>query len=307
MRLRLILAAALAVLLTAPAKANAQDVKGIGLTPALQELTLQEGQASTDFSISLSNSTDAAIDLRLLVYDFGALDESGGIAFLGRAGRETTKYGLRLWASLEKDRVYLEPGESESVKITVNNRENLSPGGHYGAIIVSAAGEGGEESIAVMPAASTLVLLKKIGGEVMRLELDSVNTNKSWFRMPRETTLRFNNTGNTHLVPRGTVELFGPTGSKLARGVVNPQSGFVLPESYRQIKVSLSGGGQPWLPGRYRLVTTWRYDGTEETTVHEEQYWYIGTLALWAMVVSSLVIVLIMFVRYRRRPLTRGQ
>ncbi len=301
----IVLAAVLALLL--PGYAGAQT-KGIGLSPALRELTLAEGQESVSFSINISNTTDAVADLRLSTLDFGALDESGGIAFVGRTGQETTVYGLRQWMTLEKDRLTLEPGQSEEVQITVANREDLGPGGHYGAVVVSAANSSeNNDEVALIPAASTLVLLKKTGGDISRLELDSINTNSSWINLPKSATLRFQNSGNVHLVPRGTMELFGPTGSRLARGVVNPQSGFVLPESFRQFSVPLELSKQPWLPGRYKLVTTWRFDGTEQTTTTEQDYWYIGTLVLWLIAISSLGIVLYLYIRYRRRPPTRGQ
>lgn len=291
-----------------PAAAHAQT-KGIGLTPAIQEVTLGEDEPSVSFVMSVSNSTHRTVDLQLSTLDFGALDESGGIAFLGRTGQETTRYGLKQWMILEKDRLTLEPGQSGEVRITIDNKESLGPGGHYGAVIVSAAPEAGQGSddVAVLPAASTLVLLKKTGGEVQKLELDSTKANSSWLQLPRSITLRFHNSGNVHLVPRGTIELYSPTGSRLAREVINPGSAFVLPESFRQFTSDFKLNAQPWLPGRYKLVISWRYDGQEIFNQTVEYHWYMGKLLLGSIIIICLVIVLIMYIRYRRRPVSRGQ
>lgn len=264
-------------------------------------------QASVQFEVSLSNSTEAPIDLELSVLDFGALDESGGIAFLGLTGQEAAARGLKQWMTPAVDRISLSPGETAEVPVTVRNDASLSPGGHYGAVIVSAAsGQPGADSVAVVPAASTLVLLKKTGGEQYSLDINDIKTNSSLINLPRQATLQFKNTGNIHVVPRGTVELVSPFGSVVVRGIINESSAFVLPDSNRDIHVSLTGYRQPWLPGRYKLVTTWRHDGTDQTITQVLHYWYAGKLVLYSVVVLSTLIVLIMYIRYRRRPPTRN-
>ncbi len=281
--------------------------KGLALSPAITEIRLEEGQREASFKISLSNSTDLPMNLRLSTLDFGALDEAGGIAFLGRSGQETTVYGLRQWMLLEKQSLTLEPGQSQEVKVTIENKQSLAPGGHYGAVVVSGAdAEPGQDNVAVVPAGSALVLLKKSGGEIIDLNLDSVNANRNWFRLPDQATLRFQNSGNTHAVPRGTLELSGPTGAVIARGTVNTTSSFVLPESFRQITSGMRSVGTPWLPGRYTLTVAWRHDGEEAFATSTYHYWYIGRAAVITLLTVGLVFVLIMYIRYKRRPPTRS-
>ncbi len=294
--------------LALPVQVNAQT-KGIGLSPALQEVTLAPDQASTSFAMRLFNTTDKTTDLHLSTMDFGALDESGGIAFLGRTEQETTVYGLKQWMVLEKDRLTLEPGQSQEVRVTIDNKESLGPGGHYGAVIVTAAEEvqANQDNVAVLPAASTLVLLKKTGGETLQLELDSIKANSSWFALPKSAVLRFKNSGNTHVVPRGTVELYSPTGSLMSRTTINPESSFVLPESFRQFTSAIKLDKQPWLPGRYKTVVNWRWDSQEIFNQTVEYHWYMGKLLLGLIITSSLVIVLILYIHYRRRPVSRGR
>lgn len=291
----------LAVLLPATAQAAG---KGIGLTPALRELVLEADQSSVSFKLSLVNSSDTPATLTISALDFGALDESGGIAFLGRTSQESA-YGLSKWLNFDKTEVTLGPGGSEEVAATVTNQSSLRPGGHYGAVVVSQTSGGTGTDVTVVPSASTLVLLRKNGGEELKLELDEVKANSSLVTVPKSAQLKFKNSGNTHVVPRGTVELTNPSGHVVARAVINESSSFVLPESTRAFNLQLSNFRQPWLPGRYKLTTNWRWDGKEAFEKHETYHWYMGKLLLYMLLSISLLIVLIMYIKYRRRPPTR--
>ncbi len=282
------------------------QTRGIGVTPAIDELILEEGQASARLDVNIANATDKEVRLRVSTLDFGALDASGGIAFLGATGQEVAPRGLSRWMALDRDTLRIGAGQTETISLTVENNDSLSPGGHYGAIVVSALNDGlpGGDAVAVQPAVSTLVLLKKRGGETYSLEMMDVKTNKSLLSLPKTAMLEFKNTGNVHVVPRGTVQLVSPTGSVIRRGVINEQSGFVLPESTRNYEVDFSGSS-PWLPGRYKLVTEWRFDGQESFNQTVEYIWYIGKATLLLIGILCSLIVLIMYVKYRRRPVSR--
>lgn len=307
MKIKLFLIIGLLIGVLAPMRAHAA-AQGIGLSPAVQEVTIAEGEPETNFGVWLSNTSDQPVVLRLSTLDFGALDESGGVAFIGRTGQETTAYGLRQWMRLDREQVSLAPGQSEEVKITVTNDSSLRPGGHYGAVIVS-TGEADRagDNVSVVPAASMLVLLNKTGGEKLQLNLDDIKANSSPINVPKTAQLRFYNAGNTHLVPRGTIELKNPFGSVVSRGIINEQSGFVLPESTRIFDVTLASYGQSWFPGRYKLVTTWRYDGTDNTNTTIEYHWFVGSVVLYGLITTCSLLVLFSYIRYRRRPPTRYQ
>src|SRR5690606_35966131 len=103
-----------------PARVNAA-VQGIGITPALQEVVLEQGRDKVSFKIRLTNTTADTVRLNLSMMDFGALDESGGIAFIGRTEQEAGDYGLRRWMSLEPSEVELQPGANAEITVTVKN------------------------------------------------------------------------------------------------------------------------------------------------------------------------------------------
>lgn len=296
----------LVLCLSMPARGFAAN--GIGVSPGLQEIEISEGQAEASFEIAVSNSTESRVDFRLSTIDFGALDESGGVAFLGKTGQETYAYSLSQWMQVETPEVSVEPGKVQSVKVTVKNDDSLSPGGHYGAVLVTTrdTGQVQNDSVAMLPGASTLVLLKKIGGESYDLKLDQIKANKSFLGLPQSAQLRFQNAGNIHIVPRGTIELKGPFNTKLSSGVINETSSFVLPDTYRQIDIPLKTISQSWLPGRYTMKIEWRYDGTDQVQTREIHYWYVGKIGWAIIIIISLVFVLYLYILYRRRPVTRN-
>lgn len=286
----------------------ASAVKGIGIAPGLKEIELHEEQRDVSFEVTVSNSTDSRADFRLSTVDFGALDESGGVAFVGRSGQEAYAYSLSQWMKLDRSNISVEPGKTEVVKVTIVNNDNLSPGGHYGAVLATSRSDDQfrGDSVAMLPGASTLVLLKKLGGEKYSLDIDSIKANKSFFDVSRQASIRFHNKGNVHAVPRGTIELSGTFGGVLARGVINEASSYVLPETYRQIDVPLRFSKQPWLPGRYTMEVTWRYDGTDSVRVETLQQWYLGRLGGVLLLTLGSIFVLYMFIVHKRRPVTRN-
>jgi hypothetical protein len=280
--------------------------KGISVSPALKEVTLDADAADVTFSFGITNTTSETMNLRLSMLDFGSLNEAGGIAFLGRSGQETTTYGLRQWIVLEKDTLTLRPGESQELHATVVNRSALAPGGHYGAIVVTSEQEDiDDQSVAVLPSASVLVLLKKSGGEHIDLQLPRIVSPHSIIGLPREVSLRFRNDGNTHAVPRGTVKLQDPFKHIIGRGIINEDSGFILPESHRVYKVQFNSAPKGWMPGRYALITTWRYDGTEKTVTTVTHIWYIGLIPI--IIFSIIMFIICLFFvqrRFRRKKTT---
>jgi len=84
-------------------------------------------------------------------------------------------------------------------------------------------------------------------------------------------------------VPRGVTEVKDSFGVVVERGALNEESASILPESFRRYKTKLTVVGKAWLPGRYRLVTTYRADGIAATKSFETSFWYAGALIVWAV------------------------
>lgn len=276
---------------------------GLSIGPFLQEVTLQKDQTDASFKITVTNTTPVELPLRLSVVDFGAADEAGGINFLPNADNLERKYGLASWMRLEKDALVLAPGSSQQVLVTIDNRESLSPGGHYGAVIFEVDKErrAGEiqPKVNFTKAVSTLVLAKKIGGERRSITLSGSLWSGPPFALPKEVKLRFLNNGNVHATPSGDVTLTDTFGRTLSSGKINTQATVILPESLRVYPVKLVQQGTLWLPGWVTVTTRYRTNEADRYVTTSTSF-FIATP--FSTVVAFTILTIVGFViRHHRR------
>lgn len=266
-RFSLGLVSILPLLVMSPAAASSKPPSGISISPFEQQITVQPSDVVKSFTLTLTNHTTQLQELNLSVRDFGSLNDTGGLLLEG-SNSYSHQYGLTAWLSLEKNTVDLQPGQTETVLASVNNQSSLQPGGHYGAIIASinSLNQPANNNVVINQQLVSLVLVDKQGGDHYALKLTHESNNGNWLRVPTEVNLEFQNPGNVHVIPRGLVQLVSPSGRVLAQGIINDQSAFVLPESFRQLPVTLTPVNQQVpLPGLYRVRVVYRYDGITAT------------------------------------------
>lgn len=287
-----------------PAPVAAQkETSGYTLSPPFKEITLKNEASQASYFIEITNKTSKGQILYLSVVDFGSLNESGGVAFLGEKGEILErKYSLASWVSLEKDTLEVESGKSQKIKVTVINKESLSPGGHYAAVVSSTKSpikEGG--NVSLNTAFASLIFVKKTGGEIYELNLAGKEILSRSFGLPGKIALRFQNRGNVHVVPRGTVTVADSKGTIISRGIINPESGIILPESFRLYHTVLDRLNLPLLPGFYTLNIQYRHEGREVFTGDSFSFFYPGIAGIAVLVILILVIILILLrIRLRR-------
>lgn len=256
---------------------------GFSVTPFSQELTLRDEEKSF-FNVSIQNEGAVSTTLHLTPIDFGSLDASGGAAFLGIQGNPEAHYALAPWIELDHEEVTLAPGQSETVQGWVLNRVDLSPGGHYGAILFRekdrTSSDSGANYIAVDQAFASLLVVKKIGGEIEQFSLDKVDYSSNIFGLPKKISFNFSNTGNVHLTPRGKLFVTDPLGRHVMEGIVNEESGILLPGSDRIYIVKLYELEKNFFPGHYRLKLDYRFDGREATETWEKSVLIVPLFSL---------------------------
>lgn len=262
----------------------ASDQRGLTVSPAFQEITLASEEKEKTFSVFVTNDTAGSVILRLSVLDFGSLDESGGVAFLGASNDLEKKYALASWMRPEKDVIILASGETKDIRITIENRDSLGPGGHYGALTFQTeddtALDGTSSMIAVNQLFSMLVFVKKVGGEIYDLDLTNQEYASMMVRFQDIIRLRFQNSGNVHLVPRGVITITDPLGRSVAKGIVNQESAIILPETFRVYPVRLTQMATSFIPGRYTMETAYRYDGKDGFITTSLRFYFIPPAAL---------------------------
>jgi hypothetical protein len=286
----------------APAAGVQTKAEGITVSPTQKVLTLSSGLLEAHSEIVLSNNTAQELDVVMSIRDLTKIYDNGDQSF-GQAGLPVGKYGLANWASLpDGESITIAAGESKTVPVIIENRADLSPGGHYGAIVTSLKNSTGTGATPVNIQQNLLSFLfvQKLGGEKLGMSLQSFAVDNKKV-IPNDVSLSFKSTGNVYVVPRGYVSVFDPKGRLVAKGIINTESAFVLPETTRSFDTMLQATTTKKLaPGKYKVVAAYRYDGhtdyeTATRTIGVTNQ--IPVLILAAFVTGVLGIVLLLETR----------
>jgi len=277
--------------------ADSAKTQGFTVSPPFQEVVINKDQTKASFFVEITNNSLLSQTLALSAVDFGSMDESGGVAFLGTKPNDwQKKYGLASWISLEKDIVVIAAKSSEKIKVTIDNKESLSPGGHYAGLMGTLINDAksGKNTVGINQAFASLIFVKKIGGEKYDLLLNRTDLNNFYMlKVPGEVKLRFQNSGNVHVVPRGLITLIDPFGRTVASGVINPESSIILPESFRVYPVAIRAVSPAFVPGRYLMTVQYRYDGKDSFSEVQYPLYFFGLFGIIAgLVIFGLLLLL---------------
>ncbi len=244
-------------ILTAPLNADAFTISTLNVEnnedyvvePGKTEVFLNPGETVTK-TISVTNRTNRPLDYMVGVENFIGSNTAETAVILLPAGSETP-YPLSDYISTELDHFTLQFGERISFQITITVPEDIEPGGHYGAIIISNESAGQIDSAGNEVKSGTQLtsrigslILMRVNGPVKEsgnLESFNVSGPDKWFyqKIPTAFEIAFKNEGNVHLVPYGTVTIKNIFGSEIAQLPVDAY--FALPDSIRYQTISWPG------------------------------------------------------------------
>jgi hypothetical protein len=278
----------------AATKVNTPTPKGITLSPALESVKIQSTEPEHQLTFYITNHKNTPQTINIKTADFNTLDETGGLVFVGSNPTQLQKkYGLASWISLPQSTITVQPNQSANLTAFILNLPSLSSGGHYGALMLQLDGNSGSSSksneVSVQPIASSLLFVDKAGGDTHFLSLANVYATHNLFSLPSSVTLRFKNNGNTHLIPRGIITITDPSGKLVSKGVINENSGIILPETYRRYSVPLNKVASSTHPGKYKMHVDFRFDGYEQYRSYQTSMFL---LASWAVAALAVLIVL---------------
>jgi hypothetical protein len=261
----------------------------------VQPVQNSEAEHSIEFRVTNNENTVQTIDITTA--DFNTLDESGGLVFVGTNPTALQKkYGLANWLRVPSSTVTLQPKQSTTFTANIVNQPDLAPGGHYGALLLNLSSgpnaASSQNKVALHPIASSLLFVSKTGGDTHKLKLMDVYSNHNIFKLPSSVTLRFYNSGNTHLVPRGTVEVTDPSGKVISKGIINENSNIVLPETYRKYTVPLNKTASSFIPGNYKIIVNFRFDGYDQFRGYQESIFIMPLLLVLGVVLAVFLVFL---------------
>lgn len=268
--------------LTGSAQAASISAGGLSLSPAIENLSLRANQKSASYKITLNNNQNRPVKVSVTSLDFKSLNDTGGLAFIGNtAGQLSHKYGLAGWLDLPKQ-ISLDPYSSQPVVVTIENRPDLSPGGHYAAILFSLSSRSDAKTqVQLNQVVSSLLFVSKMGGETYAVNLSKADFNGNWFRWPSQARLYFKNTGNTQTAPHGIFSL------RKSKQILNPDSNLVLPESTRVYQLNLTVK-KPFWPWLYRARISYRAGPASPLVSNDVSVVYINP---WFLLIPAALII----------------
>ncbi len=235
---------------------NAGDKGDFILQPAKVEVSLDPGTSVTK-NLDIINRLGETRDFKIEIEDFTGSKTGQRAAVL--LGDEKGPYSLRDYIKPEVTEFTLKQGQKITLPITISIPDDGEPGGRYGSILVSTTppekgadeGEGAGGGTKIISRLGALFFVRVNGPALEEGSLKDFKASpaKKIFHEkdgPSGFDLVFENKGNVHLNPYGTINVSNTLGMTVAEIEVQPY--FAMPGSLRQRH--LDWGGKTLL-GRY--------------------------------------------------------
>jgi hypothetical protein len=295
----LIIVTAVAVFLPAYAMTEAAtrtqlDVEATGdfvIGPGKTDLSIAPGESEIR-QLTVTNRTANETTFNVSVEDFTAA--SGTEEVVRLLGDQRGPASLQDFVTPELDEFTLASGEQISFSVEVAIPADASPGGRYGAVIVSnapsAESSGGTQARVVSRLAS--LMLTRVEGDVTesgQLTDFRISGPDSVFwqsKGPDSFELLFENTGNVHLAPYGQITVSNLLGQTV--GTLPVDAYFALPDStrYRLIQRSTDS----FMFGRYTATLNLNRSYGDRVDTAQLSFWVIP----WRILGLGLVALLLL-------------
>lgn len=299
------IAGIITLLFLAPAFVVAQEDARAGrlsmtLSPPLFQVALAPGDEWSS-TINLTNANPYELTVYASVQNFSPKGEGGGAFFYpSREMRSGGNRELASWMTLGEGPHVILPGESARIPFTVRVPKDAEPGGHYAAVLVGTqpGDSSGGAGMAVGSFLSSLFLVRIAGDVIEEGKIRDFFAERT-FSDSQEATfhLRFENTGNVHIVPQGDIAIYNMFGKRRGQILINDANTFgnVLPESVRKFTFAWEGEKNFFDIGRYSAVATLIYGTESRKTEYRTTYFYVipwiplgsilGFLAIFAFII----------------------
>lgn len=278
--------------------------KAITVSPPIIEFDARPGDTIVD-TIKLYNETLESQTLTGSVQTFKALNETGAPSFL--SPEESTD--LATWLRLDESQVTLGADERKDILFSINVPKDAEPGGHFAGILWTPSGAKSVEGsgVGITVKTGTLILVRVAGDINEAGRLVGFTADKSSYNyLPANFSVRFENLGNVHLKPIGSIEIKNLLGRKVADLPINGDFSNVLPESIRKFdatwqKTETPRGASEWQKerenfawGKYTATLKLDYGVDGQKTTASLAFWvFPWRVTLFYLAVAILIIVLI--------------
>ena len=262
--------------------------------PGKIDVEMSPGESRT-FQLSVSNRLGFEKTFTLVEEDFkGSRDTNRPVMLLGD---ERGPYSMRDYLRISTTSIDIPHAHKARIAVTINVPADAQPGGLYGSVVVGTvtkpgandASSGAVASSPIITRIGTLFFVRvkgpvKVEGKLTQFSLAN-NQTLLWNSDPVSFHLLFENNGNVHIDPFGTISVKNMLGSTV--GNIDAEAWFSMPQSLRFREVLWN---PPFLFGRYVAHAQINRGYDNITDQMDIVFWVIP----WKIILIILVILIIL-------------
>ncbi len=251
---------------------NQPASQGLTISPFLLERQLQKGQITREI-IEVTNTSNQTLPVDLTVNDFVPVGDNGQQTFL-EVGQRETQFSLASWIHIKNQpKLVLGPKEKTTVEFEISVPQDAEDGGHYGAILFTfQAGNLPGTNVAVVQKLGAIILAK-LGKVNEEASITGFKTGQQLYSQPPvDFLVKFKNTGNVHVKPRGGITVTNLFGRKVGTVLINQNANNVLPNSERTFEGKWQ---EKFAFGRFKAEGEFVYGETGQLLTAQAVFWVL--------------------------------
>lgn len=240
------------------------QAKGLTLSPVKIPMDVLPGKKYKANS-QISNTGDFPVRMKLTVKNYKVVDKSGALEFTD----EQTGFEMKDWIIPEFLEINLKPFETKTINFIVRVPENAKSGGHYGAIIFEGKNseiKSSDFGILILANVKEEEKQEVKKGHFVSFDIPFISEHS-----PIDFSIKIENTGNIHFMPKGRIEIFNIFGKKITEAEL--KNDYVYPSSTREFtsrwrkknlsgifkaKVNVKYNGEQMEASKFFIVFPWR-------------------------------------------------
>jgi hypothetical protein len=203
------------------------------------------------------------------------------------------KDSITSWATIDSSHFTLNPGESKTVKATINVPFGQA-GGRYGSFVFSVDSEKKGNSASLAQEIASLFLIRITGPVNERLQTDEFVAPQFTEFGPIPLSLKLSNTGNIFVKTYGLINITNMFGQKEADIVLSPTN--IFPHAARVVTTMFD---KKFLFGTY-TANAILYYGEKGQPIYTVTHFTVIPLRIIAIVLIVLVVLLLLRNRFKK-------
>jgi hypothetical protein len=268
------------------ARGAAASPLSVSVSPTRIEIDAAPGTLINQ-SVKFWNGTNIELPIHIEAGDVAQSDEEGHAV----VEPENAANSLRDWVRPEYPDLAVFPKQEITLDFSIDVPPNADPGTHWGALLVTTAGQSSGAGPALQARSGTIILVRVLGDAKEKLTLESFTGPKYIQAPPLDLEARFRNEGTVHEAPTGFIEVRNLFGELVATGTLPTRN--VLPGTVRKMTASVGSG--IWF-GRYTATLRTTYSGQNDPLPDATlKFWVIPwrKYGPWALIVTLIVALLV--------------